>query len=95
MKTEDIIKIIHGDIDFMFNLWDVEKIEWDKTVRKDAEWDYTLKIKLAQPNPFSLKNAVMQTLYIDQYLKDLFKPESDCEYFDTTAYDFMIVGLEQ
>jgi len=93
MKTNEVRKFIDEDLDWMFNVGDIQKIDIEK---KLTDWDYVLKIKFNPPTPFDLKEIYYeckQFEYImNKYCKD---PNIDYLGIHPEEYGFMIVEDKQ
>lgn len=68
VTTEEIKKLLFGELDLMFDRWIINKIDRDLE-SSEEDWDYVLKIKLAPPNPFTMQRE-LQPLLIDKYYAD-------------------------
>ena len=68
VTTEEIKKLLFGELDLMFDRWIINKIDRDLE-SSEEDWDYVLKIKLAPPNPFTMQRE-LRPLLIDKYYAD-------------------------
>jgi len=68
VTTEEIKKLLFGELDLMFDRWIINKIDRDLE-SSEEDWDYVLKIKLEPPNPFTMQRE-LRPLLIDKYYAD-------------------------
>ena len=66
--SDEIRKFIDDDLDWMFNVGVIKKIDYEKGISK--EWDYVLKIKFEPPTPMDLERIRRESEQIRINLKE-------------------------
>ena len=93
MKTDEVRKFIEDDLDWMFNVGDIQKIDIEKKLK---DWDYVLKIRFNPPTPFDLKEMYYECKRFEEFYNECCKePVMDYLGIHPEEYAFMIVDGEQ